>query len=578
VGTRTMQLRVLSAVMASIALFLSSSSRDAGAWEFDFQGYFTWEYDAYSQMGSKGFFGPYNTDVADNPLGYGGSRGSAASMNGWMGYEIGQISSGSDMALATIYATFEPQIRLSEAVRIRGAYRIGSWADPLAPTSTGALVRSEYPEGFGAGVQRSFSPGYWNMLWLSAQTPWGIIVVGKRPGPFGCGLQYDAADNADAQGVLLMTSYGPMRFGIGFSPHIFMSPAYFAMADKNANRQVDVAGGMTYDAGGFSFGAGGRYFRFRTGPESATFQGTDDPVNPTGRFGVVPTDTSATHGSINARYTNGTVFANIEATWLFGWTHRQRWLSTASGIVGDGSDRSRFAPDYYEHTRYMAEIGALFGPAKVSFLWAWINGPDRRHGIKIDRQGDLRFLTQLSSVTLFRTYSFLLSYTYGGGNNSITVDSAHGYMTDANCYGVRIDYALASNLNIFGALFTANRISHGYGWGFIRPEYCLTCTPPRFTGAVQYDEADNFTGSNPAIPDGNLGYELDWGFGWKLLEFYTLNCTFGLWQPGKWFRYACIDRSVNNWKTPSAANNFGANPDRAIDALFGMELTLTAEF
>ncbi len=361
---------------------------------------------------------------------------------------------------------------------------------------------------------------------------------------------YDAVDNADAQGVLLMTSYGPMRFGIGFAPHIFMSPAYFSMADKNADRPVDVAGGTTYDAGCLSFGAGGRYFRFRTGPESATYQGTENPVNPTGRLGVIPTDTAATHGSVSAKYNNGRFFVNVEAALLFGWTRRQRWLSTASGIADDGSGRSRFAPDYIEHTRYMAEFGAFAGPAMMSLLWAWASGPDRRHGIRIDRQGDLRFLSQFSSVTLFRQYSLLLSYTYGGGNNSITMDSRHGYMTDANCYGARLDYALASNLNIFATAFSAQRLSHGYGWGFIRPEWCDGCDPKRFTGTVQYNETDDFLGANPAIPDGNLGYELDWGFGWKLLEHYTLSATFGLWQPGKWFRYACVDRSVNNWKKP----------------------------
>ncbi len=34
--------------------------------------------------------------------------------------------------------------------------------------------------------------------------------------------------------------------------------------------------------------------------------------------------------------------------------------------------------------------------------------------------------TGLSNITLFVTYSFLLSYKYGSGNYSMTADSCHG--------------------------------------------------------------------------------------------------------------------------------------------------------
>jgi hypothetical protein len=162
------------------------------------------------------------------------------------------------------------------------------------------------------------------------------------------------------------------------------------------------------------------------------------------------------------------------------------------------------------------------------------------------------------------------------GNNSITVDSAHGYVTDANVLGARLDYAVASNINVFGTFFYANRLSHGYGWGFIRPE----CDEPagRFTGRVQYVEGDQLFNGAPSIPDSNLGYEFDWGLSWKLLEGYVLQTTLGIWQPGKWFNYACVDRSNSGWKNPGPGNSFGIRPNRSIDPVFGMEVILMAEF
>jgi len=50
--------------------------------------------------------------------------------------------------------------------------------------------------------------------------------------------------------------------------------------------------------------------------------------------------------------------------------------------------------------------------------------------------------------------------------------------------------------------------------------------------------------ASPNIPDRSLGYEIDTGFDWRLLEKWQIGMVFGYWQPGKWFNYACIDRSV----------------------------------
>jgi hypothetical protein len=78
---------------------------------------------------------------------------------------------------------------------------------------------------------------------------------------------------------------------------------------------------------------------------------------------------------------------------------------------------------------------------------------------------------------------------------------------------------------------------------------------------------------------------------WKLLEKYRLRGTLAYWEPGKWFNYACIDRSVRNWNQQTKTNwtsgtdpqsnytaPYGTNPDRIIDPIIGGEVALTVDF
>ena len=86
--------------------------------------------------------------------------------------------------------------------------------------------------------------------------------------------------------------------------------------------------------------------------------------------------------------------------------------------------------------------------------------------------------------------------------------------------------------------------------------------------------------SVPNIPDTGLGYEITAGVDWKLLEDFTLNTRVAYFVPGKWWSYACIDRSVPNWDTiaPTRANNFGTNPQRWIDPVIALELDFNITF
>ena len=58
------------------------------------------------------------------------------------------------------------------------------------------------------------------------------------------------------------------------------------------------------------------------------------------------------------------------------------------------------------------EVGVLWGPAKLSLLWSWIPGPDRRGGVWIDRQSWENVLngSYIPSTHVHLPYSLLIGY------------------------------------------------------------------------------------------------------------------------------------------------------------------------
>jgi hypothetical protein len=185
-----------------------------------------------------------------------------------------------------------------------------------------------------------------------------------------------------------------------------------------------------------------------------------------------------------------------------------------------------------------------------------------------------------NGVSVYRPYSLLLAYNYGSGNGSITYSSDNGFMTDADSFGIRLDYAVAANLNTFASLFYAQRVSQGYPWGFIRPNP-NALEAPEIQFAFRFLRGGGeigFADPGPNILERDLGYEIGFGLEWQLLEGYNLTAHFAYWQPGDWFKFACVDRSVPNWDNPTALNNWGINPDRGIEPIFGLNAKFEMEF
>ncbi|MGB6066783.1 MAG: hypothetical protein WBG50_18415 [Desulfomonilaceae bacterium] len=615
----------------------------AGAWEFIMDGAFTWEFDYRSQGGGQGFFGPYDQDAGSGIPGT--VAGFYAPINGWLGEQAGNFASGSDSSWQTEYMSTDMELRINPAIRIDGNYYIGSWGETLNPNTTpnvdfgqGNLVAAENANSKFQGVQRSFSPGYWNTLWADVQLPWGLVRIGKRPSIFGIGMFYNGLESRSTHKISLEVPYGPFLFGLRVdtsrrstttvnfggtppNPNIQVvgtsrPSGYFNQDfDKNNKRQFDFSFPVVrYHNGPLETGILWNPVRWLVGGEGII-------ASPGTRVLRPFVDHYEQYGVWYLKYNNGRFFLNTELDWDHQINRNRRKLASGAPDFGHFPGAR---DTYIENWRAVAEGGFLCGPAMLSVIYAWSSGPDRRGGAQIDRTGllfqagrtststigsftNVRPSCSNSNTGLFRPYSLLMVYSYGLGTH-INGDTGNGYVEDASVYGARLDYAVASNLNTYLSFFWADRVSKsGYGWGFIKPVVPNGTINPSYTAP-----AINFTGfaagtattsglpsgtvalyhdvareGAPSIPDANLGWEIDAGFDWKLLEGFTVNFSSAYWQPGQWFSWACVDKAVANWAQASIVTAgfgnmnpaaWGVNPNRQIDPIFGIELRVVGSF
>ncbi len=540
----------------------------AFAWEFTMQGAFSWELESIGQLGQNGFFGRYDVDAGSGIVG--APAGTFAPLNAWLGEQGGGIVSGSDGSWNTQYMVVDMQLRINTALRIRGQYYIGAW-NPPSGAATGSLVASEYLNSRLPGIQQSISPGYWNLMYLSAQLPWGSLSLGKRPSTWGTGLSRNGTESRTSESFSITAPCGPLRFGLSFYPSRVGSTGdyYNPDFDKNNTRIWDeTAPNITYRYGALDTGVIFVATNRHRGGEGIV----DTPDNRlTGSY----RDRYETYGGAYIKYYPSPIFFNAELTW-FQQTNRNR-RKTAGGAPA-----ANVRDTYIEHWRWMTEVAALAGPMRVSLLYAWFSGGDRRDGRQIDRTGILES-DSFSNTGLFRPYSYLQVYGYGLGH-FVNGSTGNGYAEDASICGARVDYSLAANLNLFATFFRADRVSQsGFGWGAIRPDVPAGApfVAGEYGGGVELGFGPN---GAPSIPDSDLGWEINAGFVWQILEGFVVNATFAYWQPGNWYKFACIDKGVTNWANPPGAlgsadpADWGINPDRSIDPIWGMELVLNGEF
>jgi hypothetical protein len=537
--------RFSSYVSLIVALFVAIPST-LWAWEFTIDSaLLNFRFIYASQAGPDGFFGPFNTDMSSQ-------GGDFASLNGWFRRKM---LSGTTAVTSSTRLVIFPRLKFNEAVFLSGTYRI-------LPTTTETV-----DPFFAPDRESGFARGTWTRLWMTVKTPLGTIYYGRRGFQQGCGLQFSAAEVAEdvvdvttrtVQIFQLESFYGPFTLGAGIYPWRRGSLAYWNLDDQNTARTIHLLSYVRYAAGAIDTGAGGFYWTFDEGPESQ--------LSTQKRASIPPSTTSGTEGWIYVKYTNGRLFLNAEADWYY---RTIRYQSSQDGTffgepaVPYPGGRSHFAPEYVESWRYMLEFGAFSGPMKLSILMCHMPGPDRRHGMLIDKQPFVQEPAR-SAYGVFYPYCLMMGKYYRAGVDSFLDMSA------SNVVAGQLNYMLASNLDIIASIMTARRASHGYGYGYIRPN-------PDKSGALDFDHRGTFSVPAPAIPSDDLGWELNLGIAWKLLENWQLNLRGAYWQPGRWFNFACIDKSVSNWDNPSPLNNWGTNPQRSIAPIMGVELYLNTK-
>jgi hypothetical protein len=560
----------------------------AGAWEFSLKGTGTYEYEMIGQTGRNGFFGPYDVDASAGAHNF--------STNFWPGFQppgqvVGPVSVGvtssSDARWMTQYAEFFPEFKINQAVSFKGSYYIGAWQDPLVAPGVANVYDSELVVKESAGSHTSMSPGYWNWFYLGASLPIGNFSIGKRQSRFGMGLIYDGY-TAASESVSLSAPYGPLTIGLSFYParRDNHGATFSPVKDDGSNiRAYNITWGATYSDGPLQTGfAISHVDRWRPAERVAS---------------VLPTS-SRSRQDLEAngflKYNNGRFFFNAEIDWY--WRKQLEYPTQANQAAGT-------PPQIYNDTEalvYGTEFGAICGPSKVSFLFVNASDADRRAvsgSTDIFKSGNYYALSgeMGNTFTVCRPYSYLMAFHYGGGIGNgydLTTGIGHlrGRWTSGALYAARLDYAVAANLNVFFTGAKGIQWNKSFGWGYVGLEQANATV----RWATRRVSNANGALRSPAIPDDDLGWELGAGFDWKLLEGLLLNFQYSYWQPGNWWKYACVSRTNPSWKegvfAGAAAGTapigvvtgitdttlWGTNPNRAIDAIFGVNVMVVGEF
>jgi hypothetical protein len=567
------------------------------AWEFKMAGETEWRYRYWTRTGNDDIFGAMDRTVnlGINHLQTFPTTSTTNRGTGTFGVIAGENRFGADMQRNDYRMTIFPKINVNKAISIEASVNLtslGIWSDGqplvgsgLAATSTNpGYVNSLYVPIQDRPVNVDVPNTYVTLQWLktSIKTPMLDFSIGYKTSKIGMGLWKHECNRASSSfGV--SAHYGP--FKIGFSPYFGREQSAWALGTARSRIEGNGASQRQEDRRDYFRAVIGEV-EYNNGPLSLllvsdSYHQPNSPV-PDARFAAISSSARPNEDILRYRialagkYFNGRYFLNAEADWFTRW-RSGRGTAENANLVRQNRDNEAWL--------YGLETGVVCGPSKVTLNYVRATGddPSTRHTTE-----DAADSEQGLSACYMKDWGYLMYYMYGTGDGW---DAAgYGQPTNFQHVGGKVDYAVAANLNIFGLFSYAwrdqpNAYTLGGDWrGGIRP---FTNDDIAFQQGIIGAASGRFAGQQ-AVPDHarEIGWEVDAGLTWKLLENLNWNTIFAYWKPGIWWSYAYPDtaaiyRANGGASIASSAANGPVATSRVgrnIDPLFATETSIMIKF
>jgi len=570
-----------------VGLLVLAVAVPALAWEFSMTGQYEYRFKYFARMGNSDLFGlaPVQDQGLGTFVGFAGPNiwGTGAVVNppsntsGTVAITRGGFSRwGSDAHYSDNRLTLYPEIRVNPAIRVHGVYTIGGYRNKYAQYATGVgfpPFERNYMEGVSNNAYDTAGIGSWEQFRVTAQTPIGIFSYGVKDFPFGTGATL--ANNTRTEAFVTVVPYGPFSFihGIWLSQGAAMD-GFNESPDAGRKNSLFQGFFWLYNAADLQVGGGwiGRNHHLGRGDLVFVTPGLANRNDPAFDNGLlVATDTALNFWLAHLKYNNGRFLANAEYSFVTVDTYKT--LNLASGTAVSVQTPS---PTHLLFQHAFAEAGFLCGPAKTTFVWAWAPGRNLKNPADTS-PGTLTTNSQPYPINYqaMEPYNTLMFHTFAGGNNQFNwlfgADGT-GCMGDAWALGTRLDYAVASNLNVWGTYLWAERLERdgylaGQFGGFTAadgvPASAIVAAGSTFRGG---NGRGSTTLSDPFASSRFLGWEANAGVDWKLLEGMTMHFKYAYWQPGDWFEWAY--QAAVPFGTSATVTPLGKNAIQSVQGSF----------
>ncbi|AFM27215.1 hypothetical protein [Desulfomonile tiedjei] len=582
-------------VLVALFCLLALAQNPAYTWEFSMKGENVVRYRYWSRAGDEDIFGRMNSGVnlGVNHLVTHPSPSRDNPPTSFRGVLAGENRFGSDMNYTDMRVTFIPKVTVNPAITLEGSLNltslglheggrpIGNWGLPGEVNQLYVPI-SNRPAAID--VPNTMVTVQWWKIQL--QFPIFTLTLGYRPSALGMGLWKNPCQRSSSS-ISMVVPYGPLTIGI--TPYLGRSATNWNQyprdsgtaatyrKDDDRNYFGGVYGDIVYRNGPLVVDLSSTAYRDNSSQlVDMRNAATGVPATLTPVITPIP-DRLVYELTLAVKYFNGRFFFNVEGDY---YSHYRSGLGATELR---GGTRYQLLDSDVKAWIYGIETGILVGPAKLSFSYARATGDDPN--TRNDDEDVARGSTGLNNCAM-RYWAFLMYHMYGTGTNWNA--SGDGQPTNVHHVGARLDYAVASNLNAF--------VTNSWAWRDQPNAFILggnySHTLARFTNdtMAQQQGIPGFGAPVPglqAVPDHarDVGWEVDFGWNWKVLENLTWNSVLAFWQPGTWWSYAYPNTAEiyrrNGGTVPQAPlDQVGATSGvgRKIDPLIGFESSLIVDF